>query len=98
MSQLVRAGLGAQKGGRTWESLVGYSVRDLAKHLERQFLPGMTWQNMGDWEIDHIVPRATFSYRSVDDPDFRACWAMNNLRPLWADQNRSKSAKRLFLI
>ena len=67
-------------------------------HLERQFLPGMTWGNRGEWHIDHIVPLASFTFTSPDDPEFRAAWALTNLRPLWAKDNIRKSAKRTHLI
>jgi hypothetical protein len=86
------------KGGRSWESLVGYTVRDLVAHIERQFVKGMSWDNFGAWHVDHILPIASFSFQSVDDPEFRACWALTNLRPLWADANRRKHAKRLTLL
>lgn len=98
ISQLVRNGLGTGKNGRTWESLVGYSLTDLYVHLERQFTKGMGWHNTGKWEVDHILPRCMFKYESSDDPDFRACWALTNLRPLWAEVNRAKSGQRLHLI
>lgn len=98
MSQMVRNGLGSSKGGRTWKVLVGYALDDLYRHLERQFTKGMGWHNMGQWEVDHIVPRCTFIYETPDDPEFRACWALTNLRPLWAEANRAKSGQRLHLI
>lgn len=50
--------MGARKDARTFEML-GYSDADLKSHLERQFLSGMTWENMGKWHIDHIVPVST---------------------------------------
>ncbi|KQX35334.1 hypothetical protein ASD04_14945 [Devosia sp. Root436] len=98
MGQLVRNGLAGVKGGRAWEALVGYSISDLMAHLERQFLPGMSWANIGDWHVDHILPRAMFTYSSEQDPDFRACWALTNLRPLWSEANLEKGAKRVFLL
>jgi hypothetical protein len=98
MSQMVRNGLLGAKRGRKWEALVGYSIEGLMQHLERQFLPGMTWDNVGSWHVDHILPRAMFSYTSETDEDFRACWALTNLRPLWSKENIEKGAKRLFLI
>lgn len=99
MSQLVRGGLGKGiKGGRTWESLVGYSLADLAKHLERQFVKNMSWSNMDKWHIDHILPKASFEYQSPADDAFKACWALSNLRPLWSGENISKGAKRTLLI
>jgi len=39
-----------------------------------------------------------FSITSVEDPDFRACWGLPNLRPLWTKHNRSKGGKVLTLL
>lgn len=86
------------KAGRRTVELLGYTIEDLRKHLERQFLRGMTWENMADWEIDHIIPVAAFNISSVDDPDFKHCWALTNLRPLWTSENRAKNAKVLTLL
>lgn len=72
--------------------LLGYSPEDLIKHLESQFQPGMTWDNYGfyGWHIDHIVPANTFNMTSTDSEDFKKCWALSNLRPLWAKDNWSR--------
>lgn len=77
----------------SWETLVGYAVVDLKRHIESLFLPGMSWRNMGEWHIDHLRPCVSFSYTSPDDPDFKACWAMSNLRPLWKVDNLIKGSK-----
>ena len=77
---------------------LGYTMEDLARHLERQFLPGMSWENRREWHIDHIVPLSSFSYSSPADPEFKAAWALTNLRPLWARANASKGAKRTLLL
>lgn len=87
-----------RKGGRAWQTLLGYSVFDLIPHLERQFIDGMSWDNMGDWHIDHIVPLKCFNISGVDDPELKAAWALTNLRPLWAKDNMRKSATRTHLI
>jgi hypothetical protein len=72
---------------------LGYSWADLRVHIEWQFLVGMTWENWGEvWELDHIKPASLFKYMSLDDPLFRECWALSNLRPLWRDANAKKSA------
>jgi hypothetical protein len=89
---------GSTKGGRSWESILGYTANDLRAHLERQFARGMSWDNYGDWHVDHIVPVVQFSFDSADDPEFRACWALTNLRPLWAKANLSKNRRRTHLI
>jgi hypothetical protein len=86
------------KQGQPWEGFVDYTVDELRVHLERQFLPGMGWHNMGQWHIDHIVPLAHHKFESPEDPEFKAAWALTNLRPLWAEENLRKSAKRLVLL
>ena len=76
-----------------------YTIGDLMRHLERQFVSGMTWENYGSrWHVDHIIPSASFAFESAEDPDFKFCWSLANLRPLWANENLKKNAKRIFLI
>lgn len=86
MSCNIRDGLRGRKSGKSWKSLVDYTVQDLIIHLESKFTKGMTWENYGKtgWEIDHIIPQSFFSYDSYNHPAFRACWALSNLQPLWA--------------
>lgn len=98
MGSAIYQALQENKAGRKWESLVGYTLEALYRHLERQFLRGMSWDNMGTWHIDHILPRAMFKYETPDCPDFKACWAISNLRPLWSQDNQAKSDKRTLLI
>jgi len=89
---------GESKGGRSWERLVGYTRDELVRHIERQFLKGMSWKNMGRWHIDHIVPLSLFQYATAEDPEFRLAWAMTNLRPLWSRENISKGRRRMSLL
>lgn len=86
------------KGGRRTADLLGYSAEELKAHLERQFLPGMSWSNYGEWHIDHIVPVASFHFTSMNDPEIRRAWSLPNLRPLWAEDNRRKHDSVLHLI
>jgi len=86
ISSAVRAA-GAKKYAKT-ALLVGCSVQRLREHLEAQFKPGMTWENHGEWHIDHIKPCASYDLRkSVDQ---QACFHWSNLQPLWANANLSK--------
>lgn len=80
-----------RKGGSKWESLVGYTLADLMTHLEAQFDDGMSWDNYGEWHVDHITPQSWFTFDGPDDPAFHECWGLKNLQPLWAVVNRSKS-------
>lgn len=89
----LRRSLGRAKHGLRWLDLVGYSRDDLRAHLERQFLRGMGWHNMGDWHIDHIIPLSSFTITGPDDPELRRAWALTNLRPLWAVDNLQKGAR-----
>ena len=64
--------------------------------LESRFQPGMDWDNYGGidgWSLDHIKPQAAFDFSSPDDPDFKECWALSNLQPMWFRENSSKNAK-----
>ncbi|MDQ8050710.1 hypothetical protein [Luteibacter sp.] len=91
MTCQMRAKLRGQKAGRSWRSMVDYTVEELRAHLERQFLRGMGWHNAGEWHIDHIIPVSSFNYTSPDDLEFKRCWALANLRPLWGRDNIRKS-------
>jgi 5-methylcytosine-specific restriction endonuclease McrA len=80
------------KAGRHWESLVGYNVDQLKKHLEKRFKVGMTWDNYGPyWHIDHIIPISAFNFETPNDIDFKKCWALKNLQPLEAVENLRKN-------
>lgn len=75
-----------------------YTKEDLVEHLEQQFDEGMSWENYGEWHIDHIIPIASFKYESIEDEGFIECWSLSNLRPLWAKENLSKGKKITHLI
>jgi len=95
---MMHRALGKKKEGRSWREFVDYSLEELMQHLERQLLPGMTWGNQGEWHIDHIIPQSSFRFSSPDDPEFKACWALSNLRPMWAKENIQKNARRMYLL
>lgn len=82
----LRAGLG-KKSGSTIE-LVGCSWEELRRHIESQFVDGMSW---GKIEVDHIIPCARFDL--TDPEQQRRCFHFSNLQPLWRADNRAKGAK-----
>ena len=82
-----------KKMGRRWEILVGYSAQELIAHIEKLFLDGMSWENRHKWHIDHIIPVSAFNFTKPEHRDFKRCWALKNLRPLWAKDNMRKHAK-----
>ena len=91
MSSRMYYSLRKAKGNCHWEDFVDYTISELKQHLESLFKPGMSWDNYGDWEIDHVIPVSAFQYNSPDDPTFKQCWSLTNLQPLWRHDNRTKS-------
>jgi hypothetical protein len=67
------------------------------QHLEKQFTEGMTWDNYGQWHVDHIRPMSSFNFTSLDDPEFKECWDLSNLQPLWETENLSKGSRYLLV-
>jgi hypothetical protein len=72
-------------------------VGDLRIHLESLWISGMSWENYGvgenKWCIDHILPTCSFTFSSYEDEEFKTCWALSNLRPLWYKENCIKGKK-----
>jgi hypothetical protein len=95
MSDLVRYSLHGKKEGKSWKKLVGYTLDQLIKHLEKQFTEGMTWENhtINGWHVDHKIPITAFNYTLPTDIDFKKCWSLSNLQPMWAKENRKKQNK-----
>ena len=67
--------------------LLGCSRDELKNLLEKKFTENMTFENYGEWEIDHIRPLATFNLKSIDE--IKMCFNHNNIQPLWKSENRS---------
>jgi len=88
----IRDAIRDRKNNRHWETLVGYTLQDLMRHLESQFDNKMNWDNYGSyWVIDHIKPRSLFHYETAEDPEFKKCWALGNLQPMEKIANIKKS-------
>lgn len=68
---------------------LGCSIQELKTHLELQFKTDMSWENYGQWQIDHIVPLASVN----SEEDLIALCHYSNLQPLWSWQNQSKGKK-----
>jgi len=55
----------------------------------------MTWDNYGEWHVDHKLPISSFNFKSEKDPIFLECWSLDNLQPLWCIENWEKGSKIL---
>lgn len=76
---------------KSTELIVGLPFIELKLFLEQQFIKGMSWDNYGDWHIDHIIP---LSSAKNEEEIYKLCH-YTNLQPLWAEDNRNKSNKIL---
>ena len=71
--------------------LLGCTAKEAYDYIESLFLEGMTWDNYGDWEIDHIRPCSSFDL--TQESEQLLCFNYKNLQPLWWEDNSSKSDK-----
>ena len=91
ISNSILKSLKGNKNGRSWETLVGYTLTELKKHLEKHFTKNMSWNNYPSyWQVDHIIPKSWFKYKMPEDKEFKQAWALCNLQPLEAKKNQSK--------
>ena len=88
--QISRALKNRHKTPDRYKAAFGCTYAELAAHIKSQFQAGMTWENMGKWHVDHIVPVNHFLN---EDPHDVNCNHYKHLRPLWAKDNLSKGAK-----
>ena len=70
---------------------LGCTIEELKRHLEVKFKPGMTWENHGEWHVDHRRPCASFDL--TKEEDIKMCFHYTNLQPLWSADNIRKRAK-----
>jgi hypothetical protein len=49
------------------------------------------WKNYGEWHVDHKIPQSAFNFETPEDIDFKKCWALKNIQPMWAKENIIKS-------
>lgn len=78
---------GVLKGGWLMR-LIGCTLDELSTHIEAQFQEGMTFDNLGEWEVDHIKQLSTFDLTQPEQVAQACHWT--NLQPLWRQDNRGK--------
>lgn len=84
------ANKGFKKGTKS-RHILGCSFETFKQHIERQFQKGMTWDNYGEWHLDHIIPMASAN----TEEDALKLNHYTNFQPLWAKDNLKKSDKIL---
>lgn len=90
ISRRIREILGQNKSD-TCVKYVGCSLDELKNHMETTFSNGMSWDNYGEWHIDHIIPCTAFNMH--DETEKLACFNYKNLQALWSKDNIQKSNK-----
>lgn len=77
---------GYTKKSKTYE-IVGLTYIDFQNFIESKFQEGMTWENYGEWHLDHIVPVSS----AIDEESLINLNYYTNFQPLWALDNLRKS-------
>ena len=87
----VRLALKGNPKDSTTLGLTGCTSLQFRTHLEARFQLGMTWENYGQWHVDHIRPCDDFDLSRPEQQ--RLCFHYSNLQPLWALDNLRKGAR-----
>lgn len=82
---------GGYKKTKKTRDILGCSIDFYKKHLQKQFKEGMSWDNHGEWHIDHIIPLASANTKE----ELIKLFHYTNTQPLWAEENIKKSDKIL---
>ena len=90
MNRIWSAMKGQRVNGVGSFSMVGCPVKFLRSYIEGKFEKGMTWDNYGEWHVDHIRPCASFDLS--DKEQVIQCFNWRNLQPMWASKNISKGS------
>lgn len=69
--------------------IVGENVIFLKEYLEKKFTEGMTWENYGQWHVDHIIPLCSAN----TEEEVKILFHYTNLQPLWDKDNLKKGKK-----
>ena len=91
LRERTRKALITWKASPRIQGILGCTPKQFRQHIERQFKPGMTWDNYGEWELDPYFPisKANLDVLSV----LLSVFNYRNVRPVWALENKSKGSK-----
>lgn len=68
---------------------LGCTLEEFKQHLESKFKPGMSWDNYGKWELDHIIPIS----HGKTEKEIYELNTYKNIQPLWSLENKRKGNK-----
>ncbi len=87
LSFLLRKSI-VSKTEQTFE-LLGISLTEFKAYLQENFKEGMTFENYGQWHLDHKKPCYYFDLTKLEDR--QACFHYTNIQPMWAIDNLKKN-------
>jgi hypothetical protein len=79
---------GKNKSKRTFD-IIGLDKENFKMYIQSKFEEGMSWENYGEWHIDHIKPLCL----GKNEEDVLLLNHYTNLQPLWAKDNLIKNRK-----
>ncbi len=68
---------------------LGCTIDEFKRYIEGKFGGGMSWDNYGEWHLDHIIPLSKFKLE--DRQQLLIACNYTNYQPLWGKDNMSKS-------
>jgi len=71
------------------QTYLGISMEEYVTYLESKFVDGMSWNNMDEWQIDHIIPFRSFDLTNEEEM-FKA-FNYTNTQPLFVKEHQIKS-------
>ncbi len=92
LSRLLRNRLYYALQKKSWKKntkfseYIGCDLQQLKSHIEKQFTLGMSWENQGEWHLDHIIPLES----AKNEIELYELCHYTNIQPLWGFDNLSK--------
>lgn len=80
---------GQKKFSIRTQEIVGIDFDGFKAYIESKFQEGMSWENRGEWHLDHIIP---ISMAETKEDLIKLCHH-TNYQPLWAIDNIKKGNK-----
>jgi len=92
LSSFKRACDGRYVKGNKTEEILGCTFLEFMNYIKNLFQDGMSFDNHGEWEIDHKIPVSS----AKSEEELIKLNHYTNFQPLWKLENRLKSDKIIY--
>ena len=75
----------------SYNDMLGCDRTEFKQYIINKLLEGMTLDNFGEWEMDHIIPISRFNFETIEE--IKSCFNYINIKPMWKSENRQKYNK-----